>query len=61
MNPREGFKKTLELTRKIKIVEPSEKVLQSAHMLSTPHAKTKNRNLNTKKRKNILRTLRKRS
>jgi hypothetical protein len=32
MNPREALKKTLQLTEKIMIVEPSEKVLQSAEM-----------------------------
>lgn len=32
MNPREALKKTLQLTEKITIVEPSEKVLQSAEM-----------------------------
>ncbi len=32
MNPREALKKTLELTEKIRIVEPSEKVLQSVKM-----------------------------
>ncbi len=32
MNPREALKKTLQLTEKITIVEPSEKVLQSVRM-----------------------------
>jgi uncharacterized protein (DUF58 family) len=32
MNPREALKKTLQLTEKIRIVEPSEKVLQSEKM-----------------------------
>ena len=32
MNPREALKKTLQLTEKITIVEPSEKVLQTAEM-----------------------------
>ena len=32
MNPREALKKTLQLTEKITIVEPSEKVLQSVKM-----------------------------